>query len=593
MCTTVIEAGSTNKRSAVRAGLLVLSFIAILSGYSRSIYAQWKLSLQDHGPFAVIYFLDLPGAPRIGFVGTKDPAPSILYKTTDGGNSWRSVQFPSLYTIIEDIVFKDTLTGWLAAGDGCYVTKDGGETWSQLSLKDDPYAIFFDSTTNGLFASTFQGFNDYVSWDEGLSWNVLQGGFNTGFAFTSDSLGILASQYAYGPSQPQPWLRTTDGGRSWNKVAMDSECWQPLAIRGTKTQFAITDHSGTVVRTDDLWETWKILYEFPLTFMSALSDQGTNSSGCIRGDMNHLFVEVSDGCYLSTDQGLSWRYLCGQPNNFSFYDQRFYARWPYVYITSCDIDNSGENIARLWMLDLDSIQYFSSRIDGQFPDGSKHIEIDAGSGVIVSFMPTIDTLVGIDSVHLSIRFDSLSLTLTSLNIPSGWSILRRIEKSGMLDLWLVDTAALQLPSPILQLTFSTVLASQSPKVYLDSAHLYGKRLNCDCQAISIGAPDSVEIDFTGCGDSALLSFMQTGKLPFAIQSVAPNPTNGKLTVTLLNSASNSVQYEIFDALGHTALEGTLNGTTSAIDLQSLASGSYFLRLSVQGQTESRRIVVER
>src|SRR4051812_25285543 len=100
-----------------------------------SCVAQWKkiydfpttdeLGNPNSQPITAIYFLDLPGAPRIGYVGTE----TQLWKTTDGGMSW-AVSWTNPYGrasyglyYVTDICFKDTMVGWFSIfgdTDACY-----------------------------------------------------------------------------------------------------------------------------------------------------------------------------------------------------------------------------------------------------------------------------------------------------------------------------------------------------------------------------------------------------------------------------------------------------------------------------------------
>src|SRR5581483_5235449 len=348
-------------RPGFLSGLISLSFIP------NSTVAQWKKIFQGplNGIYSTFYFLNLPGTPRIGF--------NANYKTTDGGMHWLALPISPI-----DFTFKDSLTGWYASKNGIYKTTDGGDTWSEVPgvYEQDVYGIYYDTLTHGLFASVFSRNPNWVSWDEGATWSTFQVNSGVGFAFNDDTLGFVAS------SGGQAWLRTTDGGHTWQSIAMDSECWQPLAINRTKTGFAITDIGATICRTDDAWDTWKILYQFPPE-----PDQwGASTNGCIAGDLNHLFIQMRSGCYLSTDQGLSWKYLCGQPNIDNpyedFYDRRFYAKGPYVYITTVDTANHGYDA---WMVNVDSMQYFPSGI--MFSDSTKRISLIAGAPVTINSSP--------------------------------------------------------------------------------------------------------------------------------------------------------------------------------------------------------------
>jgi len=292
------------------------------------------------------------------------------------------------------------------------------------------------------------------------------------------------------------------------------------------------------------------------------------------------------GCYMSTDMGVSWTYLCGQPSYYSQFNTRFFVRGSYIYLPAYD---SVAGTSDLWMLNLDSMENFTSSINEQFINGMKRDTVSPGAVVTVNYQPQTDTLIGVDSIHISIHYNSGSLTLEGMNFPVGWSILDSSSKNGILDLWLADTAYYTLPTPILQLTFNTYLSPSPAKVYLDSALFYGKRLNCDYAALSIAGSDSVEIDFNlGCGDSLILAAMNDAP-PFSIVSIQPNPASSSIEINL--SKTSPVTYSLFDALGHSVLSGT--DVPSKLDVTSLPNGGYYIRLNSNGYVQTRKIEVER
>ncbi len=144
-------------------------------------YAQWR-KLANFAPsnpsntieqlaLQSIYFLDLPGPPRIGFVGLGVPDSddstgdgAQLWKTTDGGYNWRKVAPLTDRALlgygVSDITFKDSLTGWFtldAPGSnfgGVYKTTDAGETWTELigSGWNLNYSICYHAATDLLFS---------------------------------------------------------------------------------------------------------------------------------------------------------------------------------------------------------------------------------------------------------------------------------------------------------------------------------------------------------------------------------------------------------------------------------------------------------
>jgi hypothetical protein len=93
-----------------------------------------------------------------------------------------------------------------------------------------------------------------------------------------------------------------------------------------------------------------------------------------------------------------------------------------------------------------------------------------------------------------------------------------------------------------------------------------------------------------CGDSELQGFLQTGTVPLQIESIVPIPANASLRV---EGSGQNVEAELFDALGRETLPPTLHPLPFTLDVSSLPSGTYFLRLSQNGYVQSREISIER
>jgi photosystem II stability/assembly factor-like uncharacterized protein len=585
------EFNGTNTKPAI-AGLvfpffhLLVVFITLLVVPCE---AQWKQLIKRPGNFQFIYFLDLPGPPRIGFLGGFDS----LFKTTDGGENWNPINnFPYSFagaSYIFDINFKDSTTGWAASGQGCYKTTDGGDNWFFLDT-GMIISVYYDSSSGGLFLSTYggaapgwHGANE-LSWDEGTTWEpfAFVGNENSGgFAFSDGDNGLMA----YGDDYSDYfWWRTTDGGHSWNSLPFDTQCWQPLAIQGTSTYFANTLW-GNILRTDDAGDTWKTVHAFSSENLTGSWAFQCTSSSCIRGTLDSLYVMMPSGCYLSTDQGVNWKYLCGVPDIY-WPLQHFYVKNKSLYVIGDD-----SSYTTLWMLNLDSLNTFSTSFS--FPDDTKQVTIPVGNKVTVNFSPQTSDPLGIDSGHIVIHFDSTMLTLDSLALPPTWVIRDSTSGPGYLNIFITADSSQPLPNPIITLTFSTYLSSNSSaKVYLDSALLYGHRLNCDCSALSTDV-DSVEVDFEGCADSLLLAVMNGGQIVFNIQSIVPNPAADEVTVNLARPSGTTVSYELYDALGSQQSSGSIASNQTTLDVSSLPSGIYYLRFSSEGYVQTRSISIQR
>jgi hypothetical protein len=311
--------------------------------------------------------------------------------------------------------------------------------------------------------------------------------------------------------------------------------------------------------------------------------------------MNDLFVVDYSGCYHSSDTGHSWQFLCGVPTYDIEAGDRFWVSGRKVFIPTVHFDQTGlaNDTAQIWMLDLDSMQYFDAGIDLRFADTSKKILKHSGDTVgitVRSLHPRdIDPNVSFDTVFLRLHYDASILTAGLPQPPSGWEIMETPIDDSTFDLTLIDSSHVALDSlgSILSLVFqsSPALSNDSiAKIYLDSVRVSGHRNNCDCLAVSSGAPDSVEVDFynsTGCGTDLLRQLMAGDSLLLRIQSITPNPAASELHVTI--SGGGSYSYALYDALGTARLRGNCANDLT-LDVSTLPSGVYYLEIRGKGST---------
>ena len=496
-----------------------------------------------------------------------------------------------------DIAFKDSLTGWFASNFGCYKTTDGGNNWFLVTQGNNGggriMGLYFDSNTDGLFLSSYGGvgpywhFQDAISWDEGATW-VPFGSVNAaggGFAFCNIDTGLVSTSTDFNGNY---WWRTMDGGHSWFPLSIDSDSWQPLGIHGTSTFFAIT-YWGNVIRSDNAGTDWRVVYSgFPSFDSTYLVTNAYLGSRTIRGTLDSLYTMQDDGCYFSSDQGVSWKYLCGIPDSDYLVQrlERFYVRNQYIYVLGWYLNNP----AVLSYLNMDSLNIFSSSMQHASVSGT-------GNERSVTFQSQIEASAAVDTVHFSLRYDT-SLLLDGISVPANWHILDSSRNGNILTVTIFDTSS-TVDTPSITLNFRHfVTPSQSDgMVWLDSARLFGKWMNCDIYAQSATASDSVQLDFPNCADTILLDAME-GKPLFSIQSIVPNPAQNSITVQVAAVGDlHAIGYEIDNILGKTSASGIYNtdvrSTSLRLDVSSLPAGTYYLRMSENGYVQTRKIEIER
>jgi hypothetical protein len=107
-------------------------------------------------------------------------------------------------------------------------------------------------------------------------------------------------------------------------------------------------------------------------------------------------------------------------------------------------------------------------------------------------------------------------------------------------------------------------------------------------------------DLTGCADPFEFTFsVTTGiKDPASVKSltVNPNPTANLTTLNLVLENTSDVRVEVLNTLGQTLQTvdaGKVNALNQQIDLSRHTDGTYFLRVTVNGETAMRRVVLNR
>ena len=282
-----------------------------------------------------------------------------VYKSTDGGDNWERMGLPDSERIARIRVSpRDGNIVWVCATGhlwndneerGVYKTTDGGKTWKRVLYVDaktgcsdidmDPqepdilYAGMWEFRRGAsYFSSGGPGSGLYKSTDGGETWRKVETGLPNG---TKGRVAIAvapsrpATVYAIVESKNTALYRSDDTGESWKE--MNSS----FNIQARPFYFA-----HIVVDPNDHNTIYK-----PGLSLTMSSDGGKtfNSSfgpggGNVHGDLHALWINPKDsqelvlgtdgGVYISSDQGGHWRHVKSLPVS-QFYHVSYDMDWPY------------------------------------------------------------------------------------------------------------------------------------------------------------------------------------------------------------------------------------------------------------------------
>jgi photosystem II stability/assembly factor-like uncharacterized protein len=286
-----------------------------------------------------------------------------VWKSLDGGTTFKPVfddqPVQSIGAIAVDpgnakIIWVGTGESWtrnsVSIGDGVYKSSDGGETWTNVGLKDSERIarILIDPRDGktAIVCATGHLWDDsdergvYKTADGGKTWRKVLAGANpsTGCAMISSSSQEPATLYAaMWDFRRQGWtfrsggpgsalFKSTDGGEHWSEITDSTAKGMPtkpygriaLAVAPSKPQTVyamIESKSSALFRSDDGGQTWRRLdaSQFmvwrPFYFANLIVDPK---------DENRVF-KVDGPLLLSVDGGRSFSVVSGSAHG-DFHD---------------------------------------------------------------------------------------------------------------------------------------------------------------------------------------------------------------------------------------------------------------------------------
>ena len=280
--------------------------------------------------------------PMTAWVAVAATPNLFVYRTHDGGQTWKKAQLPDQSIGVGQIFFLNAQAGWILVGKGAAAgseavdvlhTSDGGATWKIISASDyntanNPTAIPFGGDKSGLsFVSTTTGWITgftaadnfawlYVTHDGGVTWqhqaiplpaNASQVSTFPPVFFNATS-GLLPAIIPSLAGQTVNIYVTHDGGASWNTTSP-----VPTSATAGTLDFIDAMHGWIVSNTFDVRSN-----QYINSMVYSTSDGGehwTHHTVKLSADITMIdFASPTQGwaidslqfLYQTTDSGQTW-----------------------------------------------------------------------------------------------------------------------------------------------------------------------------------------------------------------------------------------------------------------------------------------------
>ncbi|MCI0417207.1 glycosyl hydrolase [bacterium] len=326
-------------------------YVAVASGgvwKTTNNGTTWKPIFDNEGSYSIGCITLDPKDPLTVWVGTgeNNSQRSVgygdgVYKSTDGGGSWKNMGLKDSEHIGEIVVDpRDSNTVYVAAqgplwkdgGDrGLYKTKDGGITWKkvlEISDKTGVNEVWLDPRNpDVMYASAYQRRRHvwtlinggpesaiYKSVDAGSTWKKLESGLpkadkgRIGLAVSSVNPEVIYG-IVEAANKEGGFFRSTDGGSNWEKrsdyMTTSPQYYNEIIpdpkevnkVYSMDTFMQVTEDGGKTFRK--VGETWKHVDNHALWINP--------------NDTENLLAGCDGGIYESFDGGKSWMFTTNLP----------------------------------------------------------------------------------------------------------------------------------------------------------------------------------------------------------------------------------------------------------------------------------------
>ena len=370
----------------------------------------------------------VPGQPNVFYIGVNNGG---VWKTTDYGRTWKPIFDDQPTGSIGDlavapsnpnVIYVGSGEGLqrpdLSVGDGIYKTTDGGRTWRHMGMRDgqqigsiivdprNPDRVFIAVLGHPYGANQERGV--YRSLDGGATWEkVLYLDENTGaiqVAFDpTDSQVVYADLWAarQGPWENGAWqgrgsglFKSSDGGDTWRRLTKGLPTFEQglgrigfgIAPSNPKIIFATVDASSQlagVYRSDDAGESWQRINPD-----QRLWGRGSDFAEIRVHPKNPEVVYVANICsYVSNDGAKTFTAFKGAPGGDDYHRIWINPDRPEVMLFATDqgatITVNGGETWSSWY-NQPTAQFYHVITDNQFPYWVYGGQQESGSAAVAS-----------------------------------------------------------------------------------------------------------------------------------------------------------------------------------------------------------------
>ena len=230
------------------------------------------------------------------------PEPSFLLRTTDGGNTWKTILLPDTALAGPfQVSFIDSLAGYAAGWNNqFYYTNNAGRTWQNLTEDKN----LFGFITDIFLLDSLYGWAVGEAWgafDAGTIINTVDGKSNwkLNIPYTFELRAVHFNNRLYGCAVGFSTymfgvtLVTQDGGKTWKKKSLESPVLNDVICINDSTIWTI-GYFGYIWNSQDSGKTWIQVESNTNIRLNRIEFVDNNRVGYIFGDSSTVLKYIYD-----------------------------------------------------------------------------------------------------------------------------------------------------------------------------------------------------------------------------------------------------------------------------------------------------------